>query len=263
MELDRHNIERRDFPPARRGYDPDEVDRHLRQIAEAVEQLRSTVPAAPSMSRVAAERVQAIVEAAEASAREIEERAQQDAERARAEAEQIVRDSRANADEQAGEHVQRAEEMADRLVRRAEELEKQVEEVLAGLQAAARGVVETLRGGSAALHSELQDMRADLGSAHEAHVQVPAATTPPPAPAPEPEPAPEPAPDATLEHEAAPPVEEAGGDGGRVSEGARLIALNMALSGTPREETARYLSENFDLEDQDELLDEVYARAGG
>jgi len=259
MELDRHNIERRDFPPARRGYDPDEVDRHLRQIAEAVEQLRGAVPAAPSMSRVAAERVQAIVEAAEASAREIEERAQQDAERARAEAEQIVRDSRANADEQAGEHVQRAEEMADRLVRRAEELEKQVEEVLAGLQAAARGVVETLRGGSAALHSELQDMRADLGSAHEAHVQVPAATTPPPAPAPEPEPAP----DATLEHEAAPPVEESGAGGGRVSEGARLIALNMALSGTPREETALYLSENFDLEDQDELLDEVYARVGG
>jgi hypothetical protein len=37
----------------------------------------------------------------------------------------------------------------------------------------------------------------------------------------------------------------------------------MALDGTPREETARYLRENFELEDPDALLDEVYARAGG
>ena len=44
--------------------------------------------------------------------------------------------------------------------------------------------------------------------------------------------------------------------------GARLIALNMALSGTPREETARYLAEHFALEDADGLLDDVYARAG-
>ena len=40
--------------------------------------------------------------------------------------------------------------------------------------------------------------------------------------------------------------------------GARLIALNMALNGTPREETDRYLQENFELADRDQLLDEVY-----
>ena len=34
----------------------------------------------------------------------------------------------------------------------------------------------------------------------------------------------------------------------------------MALNGTPREETSRYLEENFDLEDQGTILDEVYAR---
>ena len=43
--------------------------------------------------------------------------------------------------------------------------------------------------------------------------------------------------------------------------GARLIALNMALSGTPREETARYLAEHFELPDPDSLLDDVYERA--
>ena len=46
------------------------------------------------------------------------------------------------------------------------------------------------------------------------------------------------------------------------SEGARLIALNMALNGTPREETDRYLEENFQLADRAALLDEVYARVG-
>ena len=49
------------------------------------------------------------------------------------------------------------------------------------------------------------------------------------------------------------------GDG---HEGARVIALNMALNGSPRDETARYLDENFELEDPEALLDEVYARVG-
>jgi hypothetical protein len=43
-------------------------------------------------------------------------------------------------------------------------------------------------------------------------------------------------------------------------EGARVIALNMALNGSTREETARYLSENFELDDPEALLDEVYSR---
>ncbi len=42
-------------------------------------------------------------------------------------------------------------------------------------------------------------------------------------------------------------------------EGARLIALNMALNGTSREQTDRYLTENFELSDRARLLDEVYA----
>jgi DivIVA domain-containing protein len=62
---------------------------------------------------------------------------------------------------------------------------------------------------------------------------------------------------------AAPPAEPlpdpAAGDD---EAGARLIALNMALSGSPREETARYLAEHFTLADPDALLDDVYARTG-
>ena len=65
-------------------------------------------------------------------------------------------------------------------------------------------------------------------------------------------------PRAEAAYEASPPA--AMGEPG--SEGARLIALNMALNGTPREETARYLAENFELDDADALLDDVYSRAG-
>jgi hypothetical protein len=54
------------------------------------------------------------------------------------------------------------------------------------------------------------------------------------------------------------PAPSANGD----EAGARLIALNMALSGAPREETARYLSEHFELADGGALLDDVYERAG-
>jgi len=46
-------------------------------------------------------------------------------------------------------------------------------------------------------------------------------------------------------------------------EGGRLIALNMALNGTPRRETRLYLDENFEFSTHDVelILDEVYRRA--
>jgi hypothetical protein len=42
---------------------------------------------------------------------------------------------------------------------------------------------------------------------------------------------------------------------------ARITALNMALSGSPREETAAYLAEHYELADPEALLDDVYAKA--
>jgi hypothetical protein len=46
-------------------------------------------------------------------------------------------------------------------------------------------------------------------------------------------------------------------------EGARLVALNMALNGDPRAAVDKYLAENFDLSDRAALLDEVYATVEG
>jgi hypothetical protein len=46
-------------------------------------------------------------------------------------------------------------------------------------------------------------------------------------------------------------------------DGARLVALNMALNGDSREDTGRYLAENFELAEPERLLDEVYAAIEG
>ena len=46
-------------------------------------------------------------------------------------------------------------------------------------------------------------------------------------------------------------------------DGARLIALNMALNGESRADADRYLAENFQLTDREKLIDEVYAAIEG
>jgi DivIVA domain-containing protein len=261
LELERRDIERHDFPQGRRGYAIEDVDRHLRAVADAVEQLKASTRQTSTIAGAAAERVQAIVAAAEASAREIEERA----------------------DAQAAERLRRAEDAADALTKRAEQLELDVDELFGQLRQAAQQAIETLRGGASTLRSELESMRNDLGGVRD--VRAPAQE-----PVPEPiaalpveeirdepveeagpvdaepevvveaaEPAREPA---AVAAEAVADARKTGATAARAPEGARLVALNMALSGAPREETARYLQENFDLQAADELLDEVYARAG-
>ena len=88
--------------------------------------------------------------------------------------------------------------------------------------------------------------------------------------APPPEPPPAPAPPAAAEPEPEPPAAVAAPDPvaspapkNGDSAAARIVALDMALSGTARDETDRYLAENYDLPDRAALLDEVYAAAGG
>jgi hypothetical protein len=44
---------------------------------------------------------------------------------------------------------------------------------------------------------------------------------------------------------------------------ARLVALNMALNGESREDTERYLADNYKLADQRKLVNEVYAAVEG
>jgi hypothetical protein len=64
--------------------------------------------------------------------------------------------------------------------------------------------------------------------------------------------------------ERAPGEEPAASTEGSDAEDAHVMALNMALNGTPREETESYLSQRFaGLGDLDSILDDVYGRVKG
>lgn len=328
MELERHLIERNDFSAARRGYDPDEVDRHLREIAESVADLKKRAAGAKpggdagSVASAAADQVRAIVEAAEQSASQIEEKAEQESRRMRSEAEQDARETRERADTDAAEHVRKVEDATRGMLERARSIDGEIDGLLSGLRETIGGLTESLKAsvesinsevhqaagtlarsveaGAEALSSDLESIRSGLGDVRGARGPESSVVEEPAAFEPDEEPAeaaqatalsavPEIEKELDLDYEAA----EEGGDEDFASEvpeeeefeaagpaalepepeapvaatvaggeGARLIALNMALNGTPREETAKYLAENFELADQDAILDDVYSRAG-
>jgi hypothetical protein len=244
VTLDRDSIVRRDFPTNRRGYDPTAVEAHLSALAGEVEALQRRASEPASLSGQAGEQVRAIVQAAERGAEEI----------------------RATASAEAAERVAHVTEAAEHLRARVEQMQADVTHVMSELRDEARR-----------LRDDLEALRVDaarLGAASEE------ASAPPDAVAPE-----------TSREEAAPPGaaapetarEEAARPGAAAPEtsrekaarpdeaapangdtaAARIVALDMALSGTPRDETDRFIAEHYDLGDRAALLDEVYAAAGG
>jgi DivIVA domain-containing protein len=235
VALDRQTIMRDDFPSNRRGYDPAAVDAHLDRIADAVDEMRRQAAAPAPLSAQAGEKVKAIVEAAERGAQEIRDAAQAEAR----------------------EHVANVTAAADRLRERIEQMERDMTQL-----------VIDLREGADRLRGDLDGLQAGTDALSTARAATPSAPAPSPtlpeprAVAPPPEPRPEPEPAAAQEPAAAPDPpathEPKNGD----SAAARIVALDMALSGTSREDTDRYLAENYDLADRAALLDEVYAAAG-
>ena len=75
----------------------------------------------------------------------------------------------------------------------------------------------------------------------------------------------EPALTAVVEARPRPPPRrtDAAGPVGRSTDvaGARIVALQWAMDGRPREETDAYLAEHYDLPDRAALLEQVYAIA--
>jgi DivIVA domain-containing protein len=322
LELDRHNIERNDFSAARRGYDPDEVDSHLREIADQVADLKreqKSSPAQASLATAAADQVRTIVEAAERSAAEIQQNAETEASRIKDDATRGARETREKADADAAKRVTDAEEATQRALDRANSIEAEIDRLLGDLRSAATGLIDRVTGAAGSLQGELDQARSEFANVREARLEPgiagggggesvvdedegPVDAEPEIVAEVEDVEAEAAAADVsddtvseplTAHDEDLEPISSNGGDtaveddvavedeldeepeaaepatsggGGRSirgAEGARLIALNMALNGTPRDETARYLSQNFELDDQDALLDEVYARVGG
>jgi DivIVA domain-containing protein len=250
VALDRQSIEKKDFPVGRRGYDPEAVDAHLSTLADEIADLKRTARRrSDTLASSASEQVRAIVEAAESSAADIQRDAENEAREIREEANSEAQATREQATEQAREYVGKVSESTDTMLKRLDSMENEL-----GL------LVESLRTGGNRLTADLKLLEDNLSEVSGA--VAPRPEFEPEAPA-EPEP-----PEATVEPEPAAtdtePVvaddaQPAATNGGDDAEGARLIALNMALNGTPREETARYLNENFSLSDAGGLLDEVYS----
>ena len=289
MSLEREDIEKRDFPVGRRGYEPEAVDAHLRTVADEVDQLRrSSSMRTESLASSVSEQVRSIVEAAEKSAAEIQQRSEDDARQIRNEAKREARKERAEAAAEAqheregaataaqGEREQASAQVHE-YVSRVSDSTAQMLQRIEAMDLELAGLTESLRTGATRLKAELDLLESELQDASAATLVRPAPETPaagePELEEPEAVYDEEPYEEEEAVHDEEPEEHEpeqfdeeptAGGSGpGEDAEGARLIALNMALNGTPREETDRYLSENFELADRHSLLDEVYASVEG
>jgi DivIVA domain-containing protein len=285
MGLDRQTIEKRDFPIGRRGYEPEAVDAHLARVAEEVEQLRRRVGSgAPgksspaSIAQAASEQVRSIVEAAESSAAAIEQGAQDEAERIRAEAEADARVTRDDAVGQSQEHVGKVRQSTTQMLQRVDAMESELAGLVESLRTGANRLtadLSLLEGGMADLYDASGRSRPSSGPRVVESVPLavvsdePERTLEAVESREEDEPVVEeltvvevvevePAPPAPVQAAPAAPAPVPNASSAD-AEGARLVALNMALNGTSRAETDKYLAENFDLSDRAGLLDEVYA----
>jgi hypothetical protein len=244
VTLDRRSIEKRDFPLARKGYEPRAVEAHLAEIADALESIQ-----AESRAASAADQVREIVGAAERSAAKIR------------------RD--------AADHVATVAQAADGMLQRIEAMDADVNALIASV----REGVKRLKAEMATLETEVAapaphgvasrsaDSKAATSTA-AASKEAPSGETPsrkttskgsaPKETAPK-----EAGPKGSGSDDAAAVAAPSNGAAAEDEEAARLVALNMALSGVSREDAKKDLGEQFDVPDLDGLLDDVYARAGG
>lgn len=261
MELDRQSIEKRDFPIGRRGYDPAAVDAHLRVLAGEVDELRASLDSAgETLGSSAGAQVQGILEAAETTAAEIERQATDDARETRARADSDAAATRADAVQRAQAHVAAVARATAVLLERVEAMDGQSAALVASLRAGASRLATDLSAVETNM-AELYDAAAGRGGDAPVDEAPPAAAVAPVEAAPAPAPAPV---EAAAAADRAPIVapEPAGGTSDDL-DGARLIALNMALNGESRVATDRYLAEHYALSDRHKLLDEVFAAVEG
>jgi DivIVA domain-containing protein len=271
VDFDRQAVERRDFPIGRRGYDPAAVDAHLRALADELEELQRaaiTGGGDASVASTAGTQVQSILQAAETAAAEIERHALENARQLREDADRDAERTREDALGRARQHVSAVSQVTARLLEHVGSMDGEV-----------GALVESMRAGAGRLAADLSAVETGMNELYDA-----ASGRNEPAPTPEPprqfepqspqfeseqqgrfeseldsalESAPQPV--AAQVPVGADPTAAAGGD----LDGARLIALNMALNGESRADTERYLAENFQLPDRLKLIDEVYSAIEG
>ncbi len=184
-----------------------------------------------------------------------------------------------------------AEVVRDLVSRTLKEAEERAEQIIAAAENEAKSVLDRAHGEAAeirrkaesdadtrlsAIQAALAEVQAKIGVSGEVPTSpvpvpepeppvVPEPTPPPPDPAPSPEPAPEPEP--PLIPEPTPPPDEAtppqvAATNGKANDdaSARLVAMNLALEGATREQAKEQIEAEYDCEDLDGLIDDIFAR---
>jgi vacuolar-type H+-ATPase subunit H len=180
-----------------------------------------------------AERLAAIVEAAERAATKVIDDAE-------AEARRYLAEAKAEADQILAERLSVLGEQTDSLIAQAEEIRQRSERLLDALTAVRARLAAEMGPGREA-GTDVSDGLGPGARSHLSAVPVEEPLQPPPVPpAPAPELPPEPAP----LHQDSPA-------------GARLLATQMAVSGNSREEIAARLRNGFQIDDADSILDAI------
>jgi DivIVA domain-containing protein len=255
-----------------------------------------------SLAAVAGTQVQGILEAAQATAETIEREAAQGAQATRAAADADARRIRDEAIARAQERVAAVSQATEVLLARVATMDGETQTLVESLRTGAGQLARDLaevEGNMSVLYDSAAGRTEGGGSAQRVELEtepevhyIAADDTPVVAPPAQPHEAPLAAPPGASHEgmqgdpyaglvqggavqlaqdeqrqETSPPVagpiEPAVTSSSEDLDGARLVALNMALNGDSREETGQYLAENFAVSDRERLLDEVYAAIEG
>lgn len=272
--------QREEEPAARREREREQGDEEQARLSGDVEP-RNTEPERRNSS--IGTRVESVLEAAESAAAGIREDAQEWASR-------YLEESRRKADELANERIQEISTLTDTLISRARAVAKQSDELLSALDDAGRRMIDNSRpsgwvprGSGAARRSGSagSDSESSVTSS-ESEPSVTSSEGPPPVRSVEPaaDPSPPPPPELggppagprppSVARRSSPPTQverppyeqppvppRARPSSGRVSEGARLLATQMAVAGSSRDEISWRLREEFGIHDASAILDEI------
>jgi hypothetical protein len=141
---------------------------------------------------------------------------------AEAKAAKYVEETRLRTEEIAAQQAQEIWTLTDALIARAEAVKSQSDELL-------RTLSQTRRGAEAAIKAAPQSKKRTSRASSKKAAQPPVGTPPPPAPSPPDQP----------------------------SEGAQLLATQMAVAGSTREEIASRLRNDFGVGDAESMLDSI------
>jgi vacuolar-type H+-ATPase subunit H len=231
----------------------------------------------------ASQRVHSIVSAAEREAAALIRDAEREAELIRregqAEADRLVEEARVRADELVAERMRRISELSDGIVEQTELLFDRIDAAghvrrqLDGLLRSLGEAAEAVSGESSvrrpaprpAARASTRAPEAAARPGPPARASEPGAAMPPLRRDPAPPPArPEPARSAPEPMRSAPEPADRDDKGDARFDGARLVALQMAVAGSTREEVHDELRRAFRLQDPSSILDDVFGvrRAG-